>query len=439
MLLIYLPTITPRSEYIFEFIFREELGITYRTTKDLIAFEKYTGEKINYSPHQIQDEFFIKASGLLADDGLQRIDIPVAEKHQMKVLFPNEEDNVGFDIFSAAFYMLSRYEEYLPFNPDKYGRFKATESLAYQNKFLQIPIVDTWIICFKDILLQKFSSLKIKPTAFKAILTYDIDVAYKFKGRSLLRNGGSTLKDISKFDFANIFERIQTFFNLKKDPWDIYDYLSGAISEGKFQSVFFFLLGNKSANDRNLNYKNPRMKKLIKKVMSFSEIGIHPSFLSNAFPKKLWIEKERLENISQKKITKSRQHFLKFSLPDTYLNLLSAGITEDYSMGFAEMAGFRAGTCHPFYFYDLKNEKSTNLKLFPVTCMEVTFMDYLQMPPEEALQNIYKLMKEVENVKGTFVSIWHNNTIIKTSAAKHWHWAHDQMLKKLERLIQIQN
>jgi hypothetical protein len=394
---------------------------------------------MNYSGQRFHDEFFIKAAGLLEDDGLKKIDIPIAEKHQTKVLFPNEGCDVGFDIFSAIFYMVSRYEEYLPFNPDIYGRFKAPESLAYQNNFLQIPVVDLWVCHFKKNLLQKFPSLKIKSSGFNAILTYDIDVAYKFKGRSFLRNAGSILKDLSKFDFKNIFERFQTFFNITKDTWDVYDYLSAAIEKRKLKSVFFFLLGDKSRYDRNLNYKNPGMRKVIKKITGFSETGIHPSFLSNSFPKKLLIEKERLENISKRKITKSRQHFLKFKLPDTYLNLISAGITEDYSMGFPEIAGFRAGTSQPFYFYDLKNEQSTNLKLFPVTCMEVTFMDYLKLTPDEALQNIYKLMQEVKKVDGTFISIWHNNTIIKTASAKNWYWAHEQMLSELEQLIQTTN
>jgi hypothetical protein len=439
MLFIYLPTVTSRSQYVFEFIFKNEFGIRYNITNDLAAFEKHQEEKINYSGQRFHNEFFIKAVGLLEDDGLKKIDIPVSEKHQTKVLFPNEECDVGFDIFSAIFYMVSRYEEYLPFNPDEYGRFKAMKSLAHQNNFLQIPVVDIWVCYFKKILLQKFPSLKIKSSRFNAILTYDIDVAYKFKGRSFLRNTGSVLKDLSKFDFKNIFERLQTFLNIKKDPWDVYDYLLAAIEKQKLKSVFFFLLGDKSKYDRNLNYKNPWMKEVIKKITGFSETGIHPSFVSNTFPKKILIEKERLENISQKKITRSRQHFLKFKLPDTYLNLISVGITQDYSMAFPEMPGFRAGTCKPFYFYDLKNEKCTNLKLFPVTCMEVTFMDYLQMSPDEALQNIYKLMQEVKNVDGTFISIWHNNTIIKTASAKNWYWAHDQMLSELEQLIQTTN
>ena len=90
---------------------------------------------------------------------------------------------MGFDIFSAIFFMVSRYEEYLPFTPDRHGRFKATDTLAYKNNFLQIPVVDTWINLFKSILQKKFPAIKLLPSYFKAIVTYDIDVAYKFKGK----------------------------------------------------------------------------------------------------------------------------------------------------------------------------------------------------------------------------------------------------------------
>jgi hypothetical protein len=63
---------------------------------------------------------------------------------------------------------------------------------------------------------------------------------------------------------------------------------------------------------------------------------------------------------------------------------LEAGITEEYSMAFPEAPGFRAGTCKPFYFYDLKNEKVTDLKIFPVTCMDATFVYYLKQSPEKS-------------------------------------------------------
>ena len=371
MLLIYLPETSSRIEYIFHAIFLNELGINYNTTTNIEIFKNYSEEKINYSDNRIENEFFIKASSLLFENFIQNINIEIKEKEQINVLFPNNElCDVGFDIFSSVFYMLSRYEEYLPFTADEYGRYKASDSLAYKNNFLQIPVVDKWIQQFKNILQKKFPALELKSSKFTSIVTYDIDIAYKFKGRSFKRNAGSITKDFLKADFKNIQSRIQTLNNKCKDPWDTYDYLSKTIIENHLQSIFFFLLGDNSINDRNLNYESPVMKNLINSVKKFSEIGIHPSFKSSFLTEKFLIEKQRLEKIAGKKIIKSRQHFLKFILPDTYNALIEAGITEDYSMGFPYTPGFRAGTSKPFYFYDLKNEKATRLKIFPITFME---------------------------------------------------------------------
>ena len=176
------------------------------------------------------------------------------------------------------------------------------------------------------------------------------------------------------------------------------------------------------------------MKYLVKKIMAFSGIGIHPSFNSSSLPGKIIIEKERLEEMSGKKIIKSRQHFLKFNLPDTYHSLLAAGITEDYSMGFPTMPGFRAGTCKPFYFYDLKNEKATGLKIFPVTMMEGSFMNS-KTGLDESLQQIFNLIKEVKKVQGTFISIWHNHTVSETTEYSNWRKIHDQMIRAITGFI----
>lgn len=436
MLLIYLPQSSSRTQYIFDAVLINELGIRYNTTDNIAFFENYTEEKINYSASRVADEFFIKAAPFLTENFIRDFEVPVSEKDQIKVLFPNNEEcNVGFDIFSSAFYMLSRYEEYLPFTPDEHGRFKADDSLAYKNSFLQFPIVDKWIELFKSLLQKRFPSLKFKSSKFNAIVTYDIDVAYKFKGRSFKRNAGSTFKDLFKFDFKNIRSRIQTLSNKCKDPWDVYNYLHETITKNNLQSIFFFLLGDNSAHDGNLKYHNPVMKNLINKIKSFSEIGIHPSYYSSIVPGKIAAEKERLENISAQTITKSRQHYLKFTLPDTYNSLLSCGITEDYSMGFAQLPGFRAGTCKPFYFYDLKNEKITALKIYPITCMEATFKYYSKISPAKALVEILNLLKEVKKVNGTFISIWHNDNLEEDKLDKKWYSVHNSMISQIKTYL----
>lgn len=429
MLLIYLPEFSARCEYVFDLIFKYESGTEYRLTTNLIDFQNYSEEKINYSPSRIGDEFFIRSSSLLFEKEIKTQEIKVGKRDQTTVLFINNEDDLGLDIFSAVFYLVSRYEEYLPFTPDEFGRFKAEDSLAFQNDFLHLPVVNIWINIFLKALQKKFSSLKIMSTSFNTILTYDIDVAYKFAGRSFGRTIGSTAKDLLSLNFKNIAERIQTLSKSKKDPWDVYNDLKKIILKNKLQSVFFFLLSDKTKHDRNLNYQNPVMKSLVNKVRGFSEIGIHPSFYSSVFSQKILIEKERLENLSAKKVTKSRQHYLKFILPGTYNSLLAAGITEDYSMGFSKMHGFRAGTCKPFYFYDLKNENATNLKIFPITFMEGTFMNDLR--PEDTLQKIWGLLQEVKNVGGTFIPLWHNHTISQTDEYSAWKNVHDQMIETI--------
>ena len=436
MLLIYLPQTSPRTEYVFELLFKHELGIEYKTTNDIELFKNYQQEKINYSAWRIKDELFVKASSLLWENLIQKKDIVVEERHETKVLFPNDEScDIGFDLFSAIFYMVSRYEEYLPFTADQYGRFKASDSVAFQNNFLEKPIVNIWINIFKTVLQKKFPPLKIKNASFKAVITYDIDIAYKFKGRNFIRTIGSIVKDILSLKWKNIFERIMTLVNIKKDPWDVYDSLRETIIHNNLSSIFFFLLADKTANDRNLHHENPVMKRLIQKIQKFSEIGIHPSFNSSVIPEKIPVEKERLEKISGKEITKSRQHYLKFNLPETYNSLLSSGVTEDYSMGFPAMSGFRAGTCKPFYFYDLKNETATDLKIFPVSCMDATFKYYNKQSAEKTLMEILNLLKEVKKFDGTFISIWHNDNLGQSAENKKWNSVHNKMIMQIKAYL----
>ncbi|HSN09384.1 MAG TPA: polysaccharide deacetylase family protein [Hanamia sp.] len=432
MLLIYLYENSPRCQYVFDLIFKEESGIAFQTTSDIKEFEDYSGQKINYSEARISNCFFIKAAPLLFENDIKKQEIQVAEKKNVKVLFPNEEDDLGFDIFSAVFYLISRYEEYLPFNGDKFWRFKASDSLAFQNDFLQKPMVNIWVEIFKKALKNKFDQLEFKSTAFTSIISYDIDVAYKFKGRSFGRTLGSALKDVIGFSVQNFKERIQTLLQSKKDPWDVYEDLEKTILQNKLSSIFFFLLADKSEHDRNLDYQNPAVKKLVNQVKTFSEIGIHPSFHTSSFPEKILIEKERLEKLLAKKINKSRQHYLKFKLPDTFNALLQSGITEDYSMGFPEVPGFRAGTCKPFYFYDLKNEKASSLKIFPVTCMDATFIYYLEKSPEKSLMEILNLLKEVKKMNGTFIPLFHNDILGEN---EKWKSVHDKMIQQIKSYL----
>lgn len=426
MLLIYAEIETPRIAYILDLIFNDLLGIKYNTTTDKEFFTNYQEEKINYSKSRITNEFFIKSTELLFEKNIKNKEVQVIEKDDVVLLFPTEKSDVNFDIFAAAFYMVSRYEEYLPFTSDKFGRFRFSESLAYKYHFLQKPVVNIWVDEFKNLLKTNYPSIEFKEQKFSALFTYDIDVAYAYKGRSFFRNARSSIKDALLLNLKNIYTRIKVLGGAKADAWDVYDHLKQNILKNKLNAIFFFLMGDYAKYDKSLSYKSAAMKDVVRNVSSFAEIGIHPSFRSSKRKEKMIIEKQRLENLSNKKINKSRQHYLKFTLPGTYNNLIKAGISEDHSMGFADTPGFRVGICTSFYFYDLKNETTTSLKIFPVTCMDASFIKYLKTDPGKSLQLIIALMDEVKKVNGTFISIWHNNYL----SDKNWKDLHDKVIAK---------
>ena len=132
MLLIYLERISPRTNYVFDLVFKMQFEIEYSVTQDLKFFENYQGVKIYYATsRKSEEEFFVKSAPLLLENFIEKKDISVSEKHGTKILFPNQAScDMGFDVFSAIFYMISRYEEYLPFIPGECVRFKAEDCFA---------------------------------------------------------------------------------------------------------------------------------------------------------------------------------------------------------------------------------------------------------------------------------------------------------------------
>jgi hypothetical protein len=160
-----------------------------------------------------------------------------------------------------------------------------------------------------------------------------------------------------------------------------------------------------------------------------AEIGIHPSFASNAQPDKLSKEIVRLAKTSRREVKKSRQHFLKLQFPQTYRQLLENDITDDYTMGFAQTTGFRAGTCTAFRFYDLDREEATKLRVHPFAVMDATLKYYMQITPEESRAHIQSLINEVKAVNGTFISLWHNESLSDYKQWQGWKNLYEEMVR----------
>lgn len=431
-LLVYCQKITPRIRYILELILDDILGLHYAATDRISDYESFDGARICYhsQPMGAGKELVILPCGLLTEKAINPHQLSFFDFDSSRAFFPvySKLSPIPFDLFAASFYMVSRYEEYLPYVRDEHGRFSATYGIAMQQGFLQQPVVNQWTLLLKKHLQELFPFLTFRKSEFSFLPTIDIDSAWAYQNKGLIRTMGGYLKDLGKSDLAEIKKRTRVLLRLEKDPFDTYDLMRDIHNRYKLKPYFFILFADYGLNDKNVPVNNSRFQTLVKSLADYARVGIHPSYASNSDPEVLSKEIFRLSQVLKAEITASRQHFLKLSLPETYRNLINLDITDDYTMGFAGQPGFRAGICTPFRWYDLEAEAATELTIHPFTLMEGTLRDYLNLGPAGALQQIRLLVDRVKAVNGNFISLWHNESFSNEKRWAGWVTVYEQML-----------
>jgi hypothetical protein len=385
---------------------------------------------MSYTKNPLGSEFFVRSSDIMYEQGVNDLEISVAKWEDIHCFFnAGSKSSIPYDIFAASFYLISRYEEYLPHVKDKHGRFTAEKSIAYEYGFLEKPVIDIWAYKFLSIFKEKFPNYPFQKRNFVFISTIDVDNAFAYKYKSFLGSIGGFLNDIYTLRFINFINRFAVLFNIKKDPFNTFDKLLEYKNSYKVETLFFFLIADYTTFDTNVSTSKNKFRLLIKSIVDYAKVGLHPSYFTMQNSLLLKKEKERLEGITNMPTKRSRQHYLRFSLPETYQNLIDLEIEEDYSMGYASHVGFRAGTCTPFYFYDLDFEIQTPLKVFPFALMDTTLNDYMKLTPKQSLGRIRDLKNEVKAVDGLFVTLFHNESLSNHSRWKGWKRLYESMLK----------
>ena len=430
MLLIYSHKITPRVRYIFKHIFTRTLLISVDFTSKIEEFVAHNGPKMTYTKTPLGNEFFVKSNDLLFEQGVNDMDMMIQNWDDVPCFFKaGGKSAIPFDIFAASFYLISRYEEYLPHVKDIHGRYTAEQSLAFKYRFLEKPVVDIWAYKLLEVLKEKFPDYEYKKREYEFISTIDIDNAYAYKYKSFVRRVGGFFKDLLFFKLVNVWNRFAVTFNIKKDPFDTFQQIINIRKEKNIKTIFFFLIGDYTTFDTNVSASKNKFRLLIKEMVDYALVGLHPSYFTMTNASLLKKEKLRLEGIINMPIQRSRQHYLRFSLPETYQNLIDLEVEEDYSMGYASNVGFRAGTCTPFYFYDLDFEIQTPLKVFPFALMDTTLNDYMKLTPRQSLGRIRDLKNEVKAVNGSFITLFHNESLSDYDRWKGWKRLYDSMIK----------
>ena len=408
----------------------EQIGLDFQfcanSEEALMAVDK---PLISYSEEPLAGELYFKASSLLLKSGVDELDIQVTQWDGMPIFFQVDNSILPFDPFAAAFYLVSRYEEYLPHKRDHYDRFDPVQSLAYRNGFLDQPVVNSWGDRIKEILQKAFPTLVFRERKYRFVPTIDVDNAYAYLEKGLARTTGAFARSLMRADFQDIRRRGRCILGLDPDPFDTFGKLLDLQKQYEFDPLYFFLVADYGLNDKNVPITSRKFQSLIKSVFDYAEVGIHPSFMSNTEPHRLKIELARLATVLHAEVHKSRQHFLKLRLPETYRRLIELEIKEDYSMGYPSVAGFRAGICDSFLFYDLDLEQTTALRVHPFCLMEGTYRFYKQTGPGEALQGMKAMIETIKAHRGTFIPLWHNESLSGEQGWQGWENVFEEMIK----------
>lgn len=417
MILIYTDELNPRIEYISRLIFSTILQNEVSFTVKSSEFLKSELPKLNYSYEKFGNEFYIKPHRFLHCKALIQPNIqPVWYKGEKYFFESSKDSDLPFDPLAASFYLVTRYEEYLEFEKGKYSRFQAKESILEKYGLLKKPVVNIWARLLREKMKERFPEIQFPEPKFHFLPTIDVDNAWAFSNKGFWRTLGALARSAIKGNFSEVNQRLKVLRGTENDPYDTFRFLDETFNGNEYKVLYFFLLGDYKRFDKNISWKNKSLQNLIRKTAEKYTVGIHPSYFSSKKKgkKRLISELDRLKTITGSEVKKSRQHFLRLKFPRTYRRLINAGILEDYTMGYASKSGFRAGICTPYFFYDVKREAVTSLKIIPFQIMDVTLRHYLNLKPEEAIAEIEVLMQEVKKVGGTFSAIWHNETVNDT-------------------------
>lgn len=342
-----------------------------------------------------------------------------------KVSLDDCKIRLPIDIFGSAFFMLSRYEEYVLNNRDEHNRFPASASLALRSNFLNRPIVDEYVEILWATFQKLWPQMIRREIKRKINVTCDVDNPYQidFSYRAILRGIGNNIfkqRDLN-LAFKNFKKRLGARNdNFSQDPFlKNIDWIMDVNELENNKVSFYFITQNTDPiYDGRYSMDEPVIRRLLKKINERGhEIGLHPSYNSYNDSERILLESNILrevlkqENIDYLQLG-GRQHFLRWDTRFTAINWEKAGLQYDSTLCFAEHLGFRCGTSREYTMYDVINRRSLNLKQRPLILMECSVISerYQNLGyTDMALGTMLQLKDRALSIGGEFTMLWHND------------------------------
>jgi hypothetical protein len=363
----------------------------------------------------------------------QSVPVIYGEDPYLSGFFVLSTENIylGLDIFGSAFFMLTRCEEVVKPERDSRNRFPAYASLAYQEGFLDRPIVNEYLEILWTCLIHLCPGLQRKLRYFQIYASHDVDVPFAFAMTNPIQLAKECIRMATKDHSLLIPARnARQWFGVKirgaeTDPYNTFNMIMDISEKHNLKSAFYFITDHRAGgiDDDYYYMMHPLILDLLCKIYQRGhEIGLHLSYNTYRDAAQTKKEFDHLKRICasleiKQALWGNRQHYLRWETPTTFQNLDDAGLDYDTTLSFADTAGFRCGICYEFSTFNIVTRQQLRVTERPLIVMDGTILDkhYMNLGTEygTALQTILKYKNRCQIFNGDFTILWHNNRFVK--------------------------
>lgn len=435
MICIYTDKYTNRLKYVADHIFKRILGLSVNIVNKVEDLPTLSSSPlIVYSETlKVKGAMHIIPNGLLFKKGVRQYDIKIKNWEGEKIFFATEGGDIPFDIFSASFYLLSRYEEYLPIeeNFDAKGNFLSEKSLAYKEGFLEEPIIDIWAYKLEDKLKSLYVGYKYsKEKKFRFLPIISVIAPYRYRTYSIFGNFIRLGKKIFERDWSNLKKQLRVLLRIDKDPYCNVDKIVEIHNRNSLRPLFALRVSNKKWYKRPIYFAYSTYKKVLCRNY---QIALCASELAMSSASQLKFEHKFLSNIFKMRVVLNVSCRSNFNVAKLYRNLSTSKIKEDFSMSYSDRIGFRASTCTPFRIYDLNNEEYYRIEVHSVPLSDWSAKN-MKLTRDEFIMSVLNIANTVKKLDGELAIVYHNDTFVESTKWKGWSSAYEYIIRYVSLL-----
>lgn len=411
----------------FELIFEDrtdyEFYLPFEPDKTLLIssvfFQLFNKKSFNRIKKYIENKSFKRSHFIISKEELSYTAIFGESSYILK----NNQIILDFDIIGTSFFLLAQVEEVFSSSFDAHNRFTFKNSLLCENVY-DYPVVDEYLSILKHCFKSLFGINKFKKRNSQVFITSDFDYFNDYRYKRF----GTCFKSVIKSYLSNInlkfsdhFIPLIDFINhkiLKKNLSDRYEdginYFLNIAKDSNYKYICFIIPYTTHIFDGTDLYSLKQNDKQLKNIKNSNcLLGVHPGY-DCAFNFDLMKKSISIFSSIQPNDVHCRMHFLRWNAKSIVYELEKCGVKYDYSLGFADYAGFRCGTSYEFNLFDWHNLRESNILEYPLICMDASVLkkNYQGFGfTELCLNRISKLSSLCSKYNGNFNLLWHNSEL----------------------------